>query len=37
VYNRLVLFDAKNIHAAVNYFGDTKENSRFFHLFFFDI
>lgn len=37
VYNRLVLFDAKNIHAAANYFGDTKENSRFFHLFFFDI
>jgi hypothetical protein len=37
VYNRLVLFDAKNIHAAVNYFGDTKKNSRFFHLFFFDI
>ena len=37
VYNRLVLFDSKNIHAAVNYFGDTKENSRFFHLFFFDI
>jgi hypothetical protein len=37
VYNRLVMFDAKNIHAAVNYFGDTKENSRFFHLFFFDI
>ena len=37
LYNRLVLFDAKNIHAAVNYFGDTKENSRFFHLFFFDI
>jgi hypothetical protein len=37
VYNRLVLFDSKNIHAAINYFGDTKENSRFFHLFFFDI
>lgn len=37
VYNRLVLFDSKNIHAAVNYFGDTKDNSRFFHLFFFDI
>lgn len=37
VYNRLVLFNSKNIHAAVNYFGDTIENSRFFHLFFFDI
>lgn len=37
VYNRLVLFNSKNIHAAVNYFGDTIDNSRFFHLFFFDI
>lgn len=37
VYNRLVLFNSKNIHAAVNYFGDNIDNSRFFHLFFFDI
>jgi hypothetical protein len=37
VYNRLILFNSKYIHAAVNYFGDTKDNSRFFHLFFFDI
>jgi len=37
VYNRLVLFNAKNIHAAVNYFGDSIDNGRFFHLFFFDI
>lgn len=37
VYNRLVLFDAKQIHAASKYFGDTIETSRFFHLFFFDV
>jgi len=32
----LVLFDAKCIHAATEYFGQTKEDSRLFHLFFFD-
>lgn len=37
VYNRLVLFNAKNIHAATQYFGDAIENSRFFHMFFFDV
>jgi len=37
IYNRLIIFDSKNIHAAVNYFGDSIENSRFFHLFFFDV
>jgi hypothetical protein len=37
VYNRLVLFDAKNIHAATQYFGDTIDNARFFHMFFFDV
>ena len=37
VYNRLVLWDAKAIHAATNYFGDSIENSRFFQLFFFDV
>jgi len=37
VYNRLVLFNSKMIHAASKYFGDTKYNSRFFHIFFFDI
>jgi len=37
VYNRLVLFDAKNIHAATQYFGDAIDNSRFFHMFFFDV
>jgi glycosyltransferase involved in cell wall biosynthesis len=36
VFNRLVLFDAKCIHSANEYFGTTKENSRLFHLFFFD-
>jgi len=37
VYNRLVLWDAKTIHAATAYFGDNINNSRFFHLFFFDV
>lgn len=36
VYNRLVIWDAKLIHAASEYFGDRKENSRLFHMFFFD-
>lgn len=36
VYNRLILFDAKMIHAASEYFGDAKENSRLFQIFFFD-
>ena len=37
VYNRLILFDAQIIHAASAYFGTTKENSRLFQLFFFDL
>lgn len=37
VYNRLVLWDAKTIHAATEYYGDNIHNSRFFHLFFFDV
>jgi hypothetical protein len=37
VYNRLVMFDAKSLHAASGYFGDAIENARLFHLFFFDI
>lgn len=37
VYNRLVLWDAKLIHAASSYFGNNLQNSRLFHLFFFDI
>lgn len=36
VFNRLVLFDAKCIHSANEYFGTTLTNSRLFHLFFFD-
>jgi hypothetical protein len=36
-YNRLVLFDAQQIHAAGDYFGDNIENARYFHIFFFDI
>jgi hypothetical protein len=37
VYNRLVLWDAQLIHAASEYFGETAENSRLFHLFFFNV
>jgi hypothetical protein len=37
VYNRLVLWDAHLLHSASDYFGDRLENSRLFHLFFFDI
>jgi hypothetical protein len=37
VYNRIVLFDAKLIHAASCYFGNSVENGRLFQLFFFDI
>lgn len=37
VYNRLVLFNSKRIHAATQYFGDAIENARFFQLFFFDV
>lgn len=36
VFNRLFIFDAQNIHAASQYFGQTKEDSRLFHIFFFD-
>jgi glycosyltransferase involved in cell wall biosynthesis len=36
VFNRLVLFDAKCIHSANEYFGTNITNSRLFHLFFFD-
>lgn len=37
VYNRLVMWDAKTIHAATEYYGTDINNSRFFHLFFFDV
>lgn len=36
VFNRLILFDAKCIHSANEYFGTDINNSRLFHLFFFD-
>jgi tetratricopeptide (TPR) repeat protein len=36
VFNRLILFDAKCIHSANEYFGTDITNSRLFHLFFFD-
>jgi hypothetical protein len=37
VYNRLVIWDAKTIHAATKYYGNNINNSRFFQLFFFDV
>lgn len=36
VFNRLVIFNGKCIHAASKYFGQTLEDSRLFHMFFFD-
>ena len=36
VFNRLVLFDGGQIHAAQEYFGYNKENARMWHMFFFD-
>jgi hypothetical protein len=37
VFNRLVLFDAKLIHAADTYFGQTNADGRLIQLFFFDL
>lgn len=37
IYNRLIIFNSSNLHAATGYFGDAIENARFFHLFFFDV
>ncbi len=37
IFNRLVLFDAKIIHAASEYFGTDINDGRLFQLFFFDI
>jgi len=37
VYNRLVLFDATNIHAASCYFGKDVTDSRLFQIFFFNL
>lgn len=36
VFNRLVIFNGKCIHAASKYFGKNLEDSRLFHMFFFD-
>lgn len=36
VFNRLVIWDAKMIHAASQYFGSNKETGRLFQMFFFD-
>jgi len=36
VFNRLVIWDAHCPHTASKYFGFSKEDSRLFHMFFFD-
>jgi hypothetical protein len=36
VFNRLVIFNGKCIHAASQYFGKDVEDARLFHMFFFD-
>lgn len=36
VYNRCVIIDARHIHSAGSYFGNTMETGRLTHLFFFD-
>ena len=35
-FNRLVIFNAQQIHAATEYFGNNVSNSRLFQIFFFD-
>lgn len=35
VFNRLILFNANNYHMSLDYFGDRKDNSRLFQVFFF--
>ncbi len=35
VFNRLVLFNANRYHMSLDYFGDNKQNSRLFQVFFF--
>ena len=37
VYNRLVIFNANQIHSASCYFGNRLENGRLFQMFFFDL
>ena len=36
VFNRLVIFDARRIHAASGYFGSADSDARLFQMFFFD-
>lgn len=36
LFNRAVIMDAKHIHSAGTYFGNSKETGRLVHLFFFD-
>lgn len=36
VYNRLVIFNARYLHSASEYFGFNAENCRLWHMFFFD-
>jgi len=36
VFNRCVIFDARQIHAATEYFGKSIKDSRLFQIFFFD-
>jgi len=35
IFNRLVLFNSKQYHASLDYFGTNKENGRLFQVFFF--
>jgi len=35
VFNRLILFNSKNYHMSMDYFGDNKHNGRLFQVFFF--
>ena len=37
VFNRLVIFDAQQIHSAAGYFGHTADTGRLFQMFFFDV
>lgn len=36
IFNRLVIFSGGCLHSATEYFGSNKENSRLWHMFFFD-
>ena len=37
IYNRLVIWNSRLIHAASSYFGQNAKDGRLFHLFFFDL